>query len=91
MSRFLIQIPYPPDDQLDVIDRILEQSTDLLCMTYWGEMDGQPSGWLVVLADTAEQARNMLPDGLRDLARIAQVRLLTPQDIEEMHRLAQAA
>ena len=91
MSRFLIHIPYPPDEQLDVIDRMIKQSTDLLCMTYWGDMDGQPAGWLVVLADTEEQARNMLPEDLRDWARIAQVQLLTPQDIEEMHRLAQAA
>ncbi len=91
MSRFLIQIPYPPDQQLDIMDRMMEHNVDLLCMTYWGEMDGEPSGWLVVLADSDGQAREMLPPDLRSQARIAQVQLLTPQDIQEMHRLAQAA
>lgn len=91
MSRFLIQIPYTPDEQLNVMDRIMDESTDLLCMTYWGEMDGEPSGWMVVLAETEQEARDMLPSDLRSQARIAQVQLLTPQDIDEMHRLAQAA
>ena len=91
MDRFLIQIPYTPDEQLDIMDRMRAESTDLLCMTYWGEMDGQPSGWLVLLADTEEEARGMLPESLRSQARISKVQLLSPEDVEEMHRLAQAA
>ena len=91
MSRFLIQIPYPPDEQLDTMERMMRHSTDLFCMTYWGDMEGEPSAWLVLLANSQEEARDMLPEALRPQARIAQVQLLTPQDVEEMRRLAQAA
>jgi len=91
MRRFLIEIPYTPDERLDVMDRMMRHSIDLLCMTYWGDMDGEPAGWLVVLAENEREARDMLPPDLRDQARIASVQLLTPADLQEMHRLLQAA
>ncbi|MCL6518353.1 MAG: hypothetical protein K6T99_00825 [Armatimonadetes bacterium] len=87
MAQFLIKISYTPDMFLHTLDEMKEKTPELLGRTYWGNMDGEYAGWLMVDADNEQEARDMLPIVLRNEAQIAEVRKYNIYDIERLHAM----
>lgn len=59
--------------------------------TYFGCHYGVHKGWAIVDADSETDAKNMLPDFLRNKATVVQVSQLTPEEIKGLHKPAMAA
>ncbi len=85
MAQFLIKIPHTPDMFLHTLDEMRDKAPDLLGRTYWGKMEGEHAGWLMVDAENEREARDMLPPALREEAQIAEVRKYSYYDIENLH------
>lgn len=91
MARFLMEIRHTPDEHLHTLDELRAHDPDLLSRTYWGNMAGDLSGWLLVEAESDREARDMLPVSLRDRTRIAEVSTISPEQVHLMHHHVQAA
>lgn len=86
MARYMIAISQPADAYLHTLDLMRKESPALLEQVYWGFMDGDFSGWLLVESDSEEEARHMLPVGLQSEAHIAEVHRYPPSEIKHLHR-----
>lgn len=85
MARYMIAISQPADAYLHTLDLMRKESPALLERVYWGFMDGDFSGWLLVESDSEEEARHMLPIGLQSEAHIAEVHRYPPSEIKHLH------
>ncbi len=51
-------------------------------------MAGKHDGWAMVQAADRSEVRNMVPVALRDQVTITEVNKFTPDQIQQMHRMA---
>lgn len=82
MEKYLIESPHP-------IEKCDQAIQDIYAAGYlhhfeWGCKDDVHSGWAIVEAESAEDARQIVPWYLRDKARI--VRLVKFEVADEAHR-----
>jgi len=93
MPRFLIEASHEPETLAcaKVVQVFLTTGSHYLTNTEWGCMDGQHRSWLIVDADSREQARSLLPAALRAQARIVALKRFTMETIEELMEVHRAA
>lgn len=88
MANFMIEMPHSDQQCLAALDQLAEQSTELLNNTWWSCMAGKHDGWAMVQAADRSEVRNMVPVALRDQVTITEVNKFTPDQIQQMHRMA---
>lgn len=79
MPQFMIELTHDPEECIEALEEHEPRASDLLDEVYWGCVSGRHSGWVVVEADDESQARNMVPESLRDRAKVTPVELATPE------------
>lgn len=69
MPKFMVELSHTPDDCIAAFGEPDQRDPDLLGEIYWGCMSGEHNGWVVVEAETEDQAREQAPKNYRgDLA-----------------------
>lgn len=86
MSRYMVAVDH--DAEMAACTRAVEvfQSTGSHYLTHadWGCLDGVHTAWIIVEADTREEARSVVPPGLRDRARVVALTGFAPGHLEEL-------
>jgi len=93
MPRFLIEASHEPETLAcaKVVQVFLTTGSHYLTNTEWGCLDGQHRSWLIVDADSREQARSLLPAALRAQARIVALKRFTMEQADELFALHRPA
>ena len=88
MPRFFIEVPHPEETVAcaRVIQVFLQTGSHFLRNADWGCMDGEHKAWIILEADSKEEARNVVPPTFRPDARVTQLTTFTPEQIEEILR-----
>ena len=86
MPRFLIEVPHEADTVgcARVVKIFLASGSHFVTRADWGCMDGEHSAWLIVEVDSKEDARAILPPGMRADARIVQLNSFTMREIDDI-------
>ena len=67
MARYLIEVPHEPEVQAcaRVVQVFLATGSHLLTHADWGCFNGVHSAWIIVDADSEEEARYVVPPAFR--------------------------
>jgi hypothetical protein len=85
MARFLIELPHEADGRACVtfVKVALKSGSHFLTQADWGCKDGVHSAWVVIDADSKEEARLVLPPPLRAKAKIVALTTFTLAEFDE--------
>ncbi|MCI0707306.1 MAG: hypothetical protein L0Y80_07485 [Ignavibacteriae bacterium] len=83
MNRYLVVSPHTQEDCAKAI-KIVEAASGLTRWD-WGCKDGEHCGWVVVEAESNQQALLVVPPLERHKARAIKLVRFTPEEIRAMH------
>lgn len=88
MAKFLIEVPHEADARACAlaIQLLLQTGSHYLTNAEWGCFDGEHKGWIIVEADSKEEARCILPPVYRPQAKIVKLNRFTMEEIDEILR-----
>lgn len=86
IARFLIEVPHDPEVRAckRIVQVFLATGSHLLTQADWGCKDGKHSAWLIVEADSKEEARYLVPPAFRASARITRLNKFTMREIDSI-------
>ena len=86
MPRFLIEVPHPEEAVAcaRVVQVFLATGSHFLTHADWGCMDGAHSAWIMLDADTKEDARMVVPPPYRADAKITCLNKFALEEINEI-------
>lgn len=86
MARFLIEVPHEAEERACalVVQIFLKTGSHYLTNAEWGCMDGEHKAWIIVEAESKENARIVLPPAFRSEARIVKLNRFTMEEIDEI-------
>lgn len=75
MSRFLLEVPHGPDaiDCTRAVAILLRTGSHFLTHADWGCHDGVHKAWVIVDAETHDEARNIVPAEYRKQALVVKL------------------
>ncbi len=85
MQRFIIQAAHEPEECLQCLDSVLRAGAHYLTNTDWGCEDGVHMAWVVIEAQSRDDARMAVPPVLRERALLAGLNKFTPEQIRALH------
>lgn len=88
MPKFAIDMPHNPQQCSAIMDDMADQNSPVLSQSFWGCMHGNHEGWAIVDAANRDDALNMVPEDIRNSARVTEVDQFSVAQIEQMHRAA---
>ena len=88
MPKFMIEVDHEAETYAcaRTIQVFLATGSHYLTHADWGCLDGVHTAWMVVEVDTREQARAIVPAGLRARARVIAVNEFKMEWIDEILR-----
>jgi hypothetical protein len=86
MDRYLIEVPHAETELAcaRVVRTFLEIGSHYLTNADWGCEDGDHRAWMIVEADSKEEARLIVPPPLRTQAIVVQLNKFNMRDIEDI-------
>lgn len=88
MDRFIIEVPHKAEPQacLEAIKVLLGTGSHYLTNADFGCFDGEHKAWVLVEADSKEEARGIIPSLYRDQAKVVKLNKFSMEDIERLLR-----
>jgi hypothetical protein len=88
MPRFLIEVPHESEVVActKAVRVFLETGSHFLTHADWGCMDGDHRAWMIVDAESKEEARAIVPPAFRSLARIVGLNEFSLEQIESIEK-----
>ncbi len=85
-ARFLIEVPHEETKVAcaRAVDVFLRTGSHFLSTADWGCKDGVHKAWMIVEADSKDEARGIVPPAFRAQARVVQLNAFTMQEIESI-------
>jgi hypothetical protein len=86
MSRFLVELSHESDGQTCArfVKLVLTSGSHFLTNADWGCKDGEHKAWIIVEADSKDEARMILPPPFRTRARIVGLNYFSIAQIDGM-------
>jgi hypothetical protein len=86
MSRFLIELPHEADGVAcaKFVKLMLTSGSHFLTHADWGCQDGDHRGWVIIEAESKEEARSVVPPPFRAQARIVGLNYFTVEEMDAM-------
>jgi hypothetical protein len=86
MARFLIEVPHEAKAKecALAVKVLLSSGSHYLTHADFGCMDGEHKAWIIVEADTKEEARCIIPPVYRHLARIVMLNKFSLEEIDKL-------
>ena len=87
-ARFLIEVPHEEETVAcaRAVEILLRTGSHYLTRADWGCKDGEHKGWIIVEADSKDEARDILPPVYRPHAKIVQLNSFSIEEIEDLLR-----
>lgn len=85
MAHYLIESPHTKENCLQALDAIVDRDQKLLDRYEFGCMAGDHRGIAIVEAKSAQQAREYVPETLRQQAKVVELNRFTPQMVRSFH------
>jgi len=88
MPRFMIEVDHEAETQAcaRTVQVFLATGSHYLTHADWGCLDGVHTAWMIVEADSREQARSIVPPALRRQARVTALNGFSTEQIDEILR-----
>jgi hypothetical protein len=88
MSRYMIEVDHEAETNAcaRAVDVFLATGSHYLTKADWGCLDGVHTAWIVVEAESREQARSIVPPAFRSQARITALNAFGREQIAELLR-----
>ena len=88
MPKFLIEVPHAAEKAAcaRAIRIFLETGSHFLTNADWGCSDGEHKAWIILEAESKEDARYVLPPTFRPEAKIVRLDKFTMKEVDEMMR-----
>ena len=86
--KYLIQSPHTKLECLRELDEISAKGQKSLEQFFWGCGQGDHTGYAIVDAKSAGEARGLVPEFIREKARIIELVQFTPEQIKSLHKAA---
>lgn len=88
MPRFLVEVTHEAEALAcaRVVDVFLRSGSHFLRRADWGCRDGDHKAWMIVEADTKEDARNIVPSDFRPRTRVVALNTFSPAEIDAVIR-----
>ncbi len=86
MARFLIEVPHEAKEQecALAVKILLDSGSQYLAHADFGCLDGEHKAWVIIEADSKEEARFVVPSVFRPRAKIVQLNKFSLGQIEEI-------
>ena len=86
MPKFLIEVPHEAEKIACalVVKVFLETGSHFLSNADWGCLDGVHKAWIILEAESKEEARYVLPPAYRSQAEIIPLNKFTMEEIDEI-------
>ena len=86
MPRFLIEVPHDAEKMacLQAIKVFLSTGSHFVANAEWGCKDGDHRAWILLDADSKQDAEHVLPPAFRHKATIIGINRFTIPEVEEM-------
>lgn len=88
MSKYLVTSKHEPAECLRALDEMLTKGPDILDAFFYGCKDGDHTGYAIVDAMTVGEALSLLPDSLKNTARVSKVGKFTADEVRALHTKA---
>ena len=88
MLRYMIQASHDPapDACMQLLDAFLQAGAHYLTNAEWGCEAGEHTAWIIVEADSDDEARLMVPPNIRNTALLVRLNRFTPEQIRQFHQ-----
>jgi hypothetical protein len=88
MARFLLEVPHEADKVAcaRAVRVFLETGSHFLTNADWGCFDGEHKAWIILEAESKEEARYVLPPAFRSKAKIVSLNKFTMEELDEIER-----
>jgi len=85
MAKFLIEVSHEPEKTacLRAVEVFLKSGSHYLTNADWGCRDGDHRAWIMIEANSKEDARSVLPTAYRPQARVVGLNKFSLDEIEE--------
>jgi hypothetical protein len=84
-STYFITSPHTKEECLAALDSVSEKGPDYLKQWYFGCQTGDHTGYAFIQAENEGEARNYIPDNVRNKARLVKVDQYNQQQIRQFH------
>ncbi len=85
MEKYLVESPHTLEDCGPVLKQI--EAAGYLTHFDWGCKDGVHCGWVILEAESAAQAKMVVPTLAREKARVVHLNKFSPEEIGPLHRM----
>lgn len=86
MPHYLLEAPHSNEECVRALDDLAEKEPGLLEQSWFGCKAGEHTEWATVEATNEADARNMLPEFLREKAHVVEVSKFSPGEVRAMHQ-----
>lgn len=83
--KYLIESPHTKQECLRELDDISAKGKQALGQFYWGCGKGDHTAYAIVDARDINEARGLVPDFVRDKAKVVELAQFTEEQIRQMH------
>lgn len=86
MARFLIEVPHGAKTKecALAVKVLLSSGSHYLTNAEYGCLDGEHKAWIIIEADSKEDAKYIIPSLLRSKAKIVQLNKFSLEEIDEV-------
>lgn len=87
-ARFLIEVPHSENtvECARTVEIFLKSGSHYVTHADWGCYDGVHKSWMIIEADSKEEARMVVPTLYRDHANIVKLNAFTLEEMQEILR-----
>ena len=85
-SRYLVISPHTPEECLKALDDVSTMGASTLKMWDFGCKSGDHTGYMTVMASSDDEVKAMLPESMRDQAKIVKLSKFTAADLKMAHQ-----
>ncbi len=86
MQNYLIKFSYTPGPCIAALDKISDDSPEILNNIDWGCKSGDHTGYMIVNSKNEVDALQMVPASLRMEAKVEQLNKFSMADIKALHQ-----
>jgi hypothetical protein len=86
--KYLIQSPHTKEECLRELDELSAKGQKTLGQFFWGCSQGDHTGYAIVDAKSAVEAKRLVPDFISSKARVIELVQFSTEQIRSMHKAA---